>query len=164
MTTASPANQTGTAHTITLASLASDAALVAGRAGTAIDNGASGEDAMDAMLGGFITTGTSPVANKQIEIWVSGSYDSTTFAGDATGSDAALTPSAKSLMRLAQVIPTDATSNKKYSFCAGSIAALFGGAMPPKYAVYVVHNTGVALNATSGNHQIKHTPIKYESA
>jgi hypothetical protein len=61
-TTATPANQAVTTHTISLASgpLASDASLVAGREGTAIDNGT--EDAIDAVLGGFITTGTSPTA------------------------------------------------------------------------------------------------------
>lgn len=161
MPTATPANQTVTTHTITLASLASDASLVAGRAGTAIDN--TTEDAMDAVLGGFITTGTSPTASRQIEVWVYGSYDGTTYSGDATGTDANLTPSSKMTLKLAQVIPTDATSDKKYSFCAGSVAALFGGVMPRKWGVFVVHNTGVALNATAGNHEIKHTPVKYES-
>lgn len=162
VTTATPANQTVTTHTITIASLASDTNLVAGRAGTAINNAT--EDAMDAVLGGFITTGTSPTASRQIEVWVFGSYDGTTYAGDATGTDANLTPSAKTSMKLGQIIPTSSTSNVKYSFCIGSVAALFGGAMPPKWGVFVVHNTGVALNATGGNHEIKHTPVKYESA
>lgn len=162
MPTATPLNSAVTTHTITLASLASDTALVAGRAGTGISNVA--EDAMDAVLGGFVTTGTTPTASRQIEIWVSGSYDGTTYSGDATGTDANLTPSAKPTMKLAQVIPTDATSNKKYSFCVGSVAALFGGVMPRLWAVYVVQNTGVALNATAGNHEVKHTPVKYESA
>jgi hypothetical protein len=163
-TTATPANQAVTTHTISLASgpLASDASLVAGREGTAIDNGT--EDAIDAVLGGFITTGTSPTASKQIEVWVCGSYDGTSYAGGATGSDANLTPQAKSLLKLGQVIPTTATSNQKYTFCIGSVAALFGGVMPRKWSVFVVHNTGVVLNATGANHEVKHTPVKYESA
>lgn len=164
MPTATPLNGTVTTHTITLTSLASDTNLVAGRAGTAINNGSAGEDAMDATLGGFVTTGTSPTANRQIEIWVYGSYDGTSYSGDATGADANLTPSAKASMKLAQVIPTDATSNKKYTFCSGSVAALFGGVMPPRWGVFAVQNTGVALNATAANHEIRHTPVKYESA
>jgi hypothetical protein len=36
--------------------------------------------------------------------------------------------------------------------------------MPRKWSVFVVHNTGVALNATGANHEVKHTPVKYESA
>lgn len=162
VTTATPANQSVTTHTITIASLATDANLVAGREGTAINNAT--EDAMDAVLGGFITTGTSPTASKQIEVWVYGSYDGTSYSGGPTGTDANLTPQAKSLLKLGQIIPTTATSNQKYTFCIGSVAALFGGAMPPKWGVYVVHNTGVVLHATAGNHEIKHTPVKYESA
>jgi hypothetical protein len=164
-TTATPANQTVVTHTIGLSTgpLASDTNLVAGREGTAIDNNAT-DQAIDAVLGGFITTGTSPTASKQIEVWVSGSYDGTSYAGGATGSDANLTPQAKSLLKLGQVIPTTSTSNQKYTFCVGSVAALFGGAMPRKWSVFVVHNTGVALNSTAGNHEIKHTPIKYQSA
>jgi hypothetical protein len=162
VTTATPANQSVTTHTITIASLATDASIVAGREGTAINNAT--EDAMDAVLGGFITTGTTPTASKQIEVWIYASYDGTSYSGGATGSDANLTPQAKSLLKLGQVIPTTNTSNQKYTFCIGSVAALFGGVMPPKWGVFVVHNTGANLHATGGNHEIKHTPVKYESA
>ena len=159
-TTATPANQTVVTHTITLASLASSA--TAGREGTAIDNGT--DDAIDAMVGGFITTGTSPTANKQIEIWCYGSYDGTSFSGGASGSDAGLTPQAEGLMRLLTIIPTSSTSNQKYTFGPFSVAATFGGTMPRKWGIFVRHNTAVNLNATGSNHEIRHTPVKYESA
>jgi hypothetical protein len=163
MTTATPANQTVTTHTITLASLASDTNLVAGREGTAIDNNAT-EDAIDAMVGGFVSTGTTPTASKQIEIWLAGSYDGTSYSGGATGSDANLSPQAKSLLRLLQIIPTTSTSNQKYTWGPFSVASAFGGCMPRKWSVFIVHNTGVNLNATGSNHEVKHTPVKYESA
>jgi len=162
MVTATPTYGTVTTHTITLASLASDTALVAGRAGTVIDN--VSEDAVDAMVGGIVTTGTSPTTARQIEIWLYGSYDGTTYSGDASGTDANLTPSEKTLLELLTVIPTVATSNKAYQWGPFSVAQAFGGTMPRKWGVYVVHNTGVVLNATGGNHEVKHTPIKYESA
>ena len=161
MTTATPTYSSVTTHTCTIASLATSA--TAGREGTAIDNGAT-EDAIDAILGGFITTGTSPTASRQIEIWVYGSYDGTSYSGGATGSDAALTPQAEGLMKLGVVIPTSATSNQKYTFCIGSVAALFGGTLPKKWGVYVRHNTGVNLNSTAGNHEIKHTPVKFDAS
>jgi hypothetical protein len=163
MTTATPANQTVTTHTITLASLASDTSLVAGREGTAIDNHAT-EDAIDAMVGGKVTTGTSPTAARQIEAWLAGSYDGTTYSGGATGADANLTPSEKTLLKLLTIIPTVNTSNKTYQWGPFSVAQAFGGCMPRKWSVFIVHNTGVALNATAGNHEVKHTPVKYESA
>lgn len=162
MTTASPANQTVVTHTITLASLASDAALLAGREGTAIDNNAT-DDAIDAVLGGFVTTGTSPTAARQIEVWLSGSYDGTSFSGGAAGADGNLTPQEKTLLKLLTIIPTGATSNQKYTWGPFSVAQAFGGTMPRKWNVYVVQNTGAALNATGGNHEVKHTPVKYES-
>lgn len=164
MPTASPAYQTPATLTMTLASLASDTNLVAGRASTSINNGSAGADAIDALVGGKVTTGTSPTADRQIEVWAYGSYDGTSYAGGATGSDANLTPQAKSLMRLLTVIPTSSTSNQLYTWGPFSIAQAFGGAVPEKWGIYIVHNTGVALNATSGNHEVKYTPLKFESA
>lgn len=163
MTTATPANQAAVTHTITLASLASDTNLVAGREGTAIDNNGT-DDAIDAMIGGKVTTGTSPTAARQIEVWLAGSYDGTSYSGAATGSDANLTPAEKTLLKLITIIPTVNTSNKTYTWGPFSVAQAFGGCMPRKWSVFIVHNTGVALNATGGNHEVKHTPVKYESA
>jgi len=162
MTTATPTYGTPAALTMTLASLSSDTNLVAGRESTAIDN--STVDAIDAIVGGKVTTGTSPTANRQIEVWVYGSYDGTSYSGGATGSDANLTPQAKSLMRLLTVIPTSSTSDQTYTWGPFSVAQAFGGAMPLEWGVYVVHNTGVNLNSTGGNHEVKYTSVKYESA
>lgn len=162
MTTASPAYQSVVTHTITLASLASDTNLVAGREGTAIDNAAT-DDAIDSTVGGFVTTGTSPTAARQIEVWLYGSYDGTSYSGGATGSDANLTPQEKTLLSRLTVIPTSSTSNQKYTWGPFSVAQAFGGTMPRKWGVFVVHNTGVNLNSTGSNHEVKHTPVKYES-
>lgn len=165
MATASPAYSGPTALTITLASLATDANLLVGRESTAIDQKDT-TDAIDVILGGKITTGTTPTASKQIEVWVYGSYDDTDFSASATGSDAALTTTAESkvLMKLGCIIPTNATSDTTYKFTIGSLARLFGGVIPPQWGVFVVHNTGVNLNSTAGNHEIAFMTLKYESA
>jgi len=34
--------------------------------------------------------------------------------------------------------------------------------MPPKWVIFITHNTGVNLNATAGNHQIRVQPY-YET-
>jgi hypothetical protein len=161
MATATPVYGTPTAMTITIAALASDTTLVAGRAGTAVDQKDT-LDAVDVLVGGKITTGTSPTAARQIEVWAYASYDDTEFSGSATGSDANLTPDEKTTMRLLQVIPTVNTSNKTYKFL--SIANAFGGTVPVQFGIYVVHNTGVALHATGANHEIVYITVKYESA
>ena len=53
---------------------------------------------------------------------------------------------------------TDATTDRVYHFGPVSVASAFGGVMPVKFVVFVVHNTAVALNATAGNHQIRIQP------
>lgn len=148
------------ALTITLASLASDTALVAGRASAAIDN--SSNLYADAVIGGFITTGTTPTAGV-IEVWAYGSYDGTSYGGGATGSDATLTPegSQKGGLRLLASIATNTTSNQKYTLPSVSLAAAFGGVMPQKWGIFVVQSTAVALHATVGNHEIKYEGVTY---
>jgi hypothetical protein len=157
-----PSYGAATTHTITLASLASDTNLIAGRQGTVIDN--TTELAIDCHVGGFVTTGTSPTSGRQIEVWAFGSYDGTTYSAGAGATDANFSPTGeKTLMRRLEVIPTDNTSNHKYEFGPYSIATAFGGFVPRKWGVFFVHNTAVALNATGGNHEVKHTPIQTQS-
>ena len=161
MTTATILHDAATTDTITLASLASDTNLVAGREGTAVSH----EDAeIDSLVGGKVTTGTSPTASRQIEVWAYGSYDGTSYSGGASGSDANLTPQEKTLLRLLTIIPTVNTSNQAYTWGPFSMAQAFGGSLPRKTGVFIVHNTGVNLNSTAGNHEVKRTPIKYSSA
>ncbi|HXF88144.1 MAG TPA: hypothetical protein VNK48_07325 [Xanthobacteraceae bacterium] len=149
--------------TITLTSLASDTSLIAGRASAAVDNSSSAN--VDYLVGGKVTTGTSPTANRQIEVWAYASYDGTTYSAGATGSDASFSPTGeKGLMRLLQVIPTDATSNHTYEWGPCSLAQAYGGTCPSKWGIYIVHNTGVALNSTGTNHEVKAIPVKYVSA
>ena len=163
MATLTPSYGSVTTHTITLTGLASDTNLVAGRAGTSIDN--TSELADDSTVGGFFTSSTTvtPTAAKQVEVWGYGSYDGVTYTGGATGTDANLTPSEKTLMKLITVVPTVATQNKKYEWGCESVARLFGGTMPRKWGIYLVHNMGTGFSVTAANHEVKHTPIKYTS-
>lgn len=161
MTTASILHGAATTDTITIASLASDTNLVAGREGTAVSH----EDAeIDSIVGGKVTTGTSPTASRQIEIWAYGSYDGTSYSGGASGSNANLTPTEKTTMALLTIIPTVNTSDKTYTWGPFSLANAFGGTLPRKTGIFIVHNTGVNLNATGGNHEVKRTPVNYTSA
>jgi hypothetical protein len=163
MTTATPTFGTIVTHTISGASLASDANLLAGRQGTAIDQIGT-DDALDALVGGLVTLGTSPTTAKQIEFWAYGSFDGGTTYNDAiTGTDGNVTLINKNSLRLLCVIPTLATSNQAYRWGPYSIAQAFGGFVPSKWGIFVVHNTGVALNSTAGNFAVKHYPIKVAS-
>ena len=165
MATATPVYGASVAMTCTIASLASDTNLLVGRESTAVDQKDT-TDAIDVMLGGKITTGTSPTASRQIEIWLTASYDDTEFSGSAAGTDGALTLIAetKTLLRLFTIIPTNNTSDRAYKFGPYSVAQCFGGTMPVQWGVWIVHNTGVNLNSTAGNHELVFFPVKYESA
>lgn len=161
--TATPVYGTDTSITITLNSLATDANLLIGRASTAIDN--TSDLAIDALVGGqFVSHSAAPTASKQIEVWAYGSYDGTNYNGGATGSDAGLTVTAvkKALFRCVTIIPTDASTSSTYTWGPFSIAQLFGGVMPRKWGLFVVHNMGQILNA-AGN-VARYTPVKVQSA
>lgn len=147
---------TNQALTITLASLASDSNLLAGRESNAIDN--TTNLFLDYLLDGKITTGTSPTTAKEIRIYVVGLFGDASWPDVFDGTDSNETVSGvgtrDSACKLAAVIPTIATSDLGYFFGPISVASLFGGVCPAKFVVFVVHNTAVNLNATGGNHFI----------
>lgn len=144
------------AITITLASLATSSTWVAGRASADIDN--SSNLYFDYQIGGKITVGTTPTANTTIEVWVIPiAYD--TVYSDVFGSgDANETVTSREILRacgriLCVIDVPVATSNVAYWF-QGNISEALGAPAPAKFQIFVVHNTGVNLNATGGNHVI----------
>lgn len=150
--------------TITLASLASDTNLLAGRESDAIVN--TSTLATDYLISGKVTAGTSPTASRSIEVWAVGSWDGTNWPDVFDGTESAETITSadikSSICRLLGTMATANTSDRTYHFGPVSVAAAFGGVVPPKFVVFIVHNTGVALNATAGNHQIRIQPV-YET-
>lgn len=159
-------NAYGTAAdaTITLASLASDTNLLAGRQSSVVDN--TSALTTDYLVSGKVTTNGSsaPTAARSIEVWAVGSWDGTNWPDVITGSgDAGKTFTSAdikaSLCRLLAAMATDATTGRSYFFGPVSVAAAFGGTLPPKFVVFVVQNTGQTLNTTAGNHQIRLQPV-----
>lgn len=147
--------------TITLASLATDANKLTGVESDAVVN--TTNLYTDYLISGKITTGTSPTASKSIEVWAVASWDGTSWPDvfDGTGSAETITDATiKPLIcRLIASMGTIATSNITYHFAAVSIARLFDGVVPPKFVVFVTHDTGVNLNSTAGNHQVRIQPV-----
>ena len=147
--------------TITLASLASDTSLLTGRESATIDN--SSNLYLDYLISGKITTGTSPTASRSIEVWAVGSWDGTNWPDVFDGTESAETITSSdikaSVCKFIAAMATSATSNVTYHFGPVSLAAAFGGVLPPKVVLFVTHSTAVALNATAGNHQIRLQPV-----
>jgi hypothetical protein len=150
--------------TITLASLATDANLLAGRESATIDN--SSNLYLDYLISGKITAGTSPTAAKSIEVWAVGSWDGTTWPDVFDGTESAETITSAdikaSICRLISAMATANTSDRTYHFGPVSLASTFGGTLPPKVVLFVTHSTGQNLNSTAGNHQIRIQPV-YET-
>lgn len=150
--------------TITLASLASDTNLLAGRESSEIVN--TSTLALDYLISGKITAGTSPTTARSIEVWAVASWDGTNWPDVFDGTESAETITSAdikaSVCRLLASMATANTSDRAYHFSGVSLAAAFGGVVPPKFVIFVVHNTAVALNATAGNHQIRLQPV-YET-
>jgi hypothetical protein len=143
-----------TTITAAVASLASDSNLLTGIESSIIDNTTDGFD--DILLSGKTTTGTSPTAAKQIEIWAvawDGSGWPDVFDG-TTSSETITSADIKSIIcKAVAIIPTNNTSDRTYHYSGISARAVFGGVLPSKFVLFQTHNTGVALNATAANHE-----------
>ena len=144
------------ALTITLAALASDTNFLTGRASNVVDN--TTLLYLDYLLAGKITTGTTPTTGREIRVYVVGLMEDSTYPDVFDGTNAGKTVSSAgtrdSVCKLAAVMATGSTSDQAYYFGPISVAALFGGVLPKKFQVFVVHSTAVNLNATSANQAI----------
>lgn len=147
--------------TITLASLASDTNLLTGRESATIDN--STNLYLDILISGKVTAGTSPTAARSIEVWAVGSWDGTNWPDVFDGTESAETITSAdikaSVTRYLAAMATANTSDRTYHFGPVSLASAFGGTLPPKVVLFITHSTGVALNSTAGNHQIRLQPV-----
>lgn len=147
-----------------LTSLATDTNLLAGWQSAAVDNTTNLSD--DELLTGVLKAGSSaPTVNTSIEVWVYGTLDDTpTYPDTITGSVGTATLTStntkNSGLALALVITVDATANRLYSIRPVSVASLFGGNMPKRWGIYIVHNTGVALGTTQ---VVSRIPVQYQS-
>jgi hypothetical protein len=147
--------------TITLASLASDTNLLTGRESDVIDN--TSLLVLDYLVSGKIAAGTSPTASRSIEVWAVGSWDGTNWPDVFDGTESAETITSAdikaSVCRFLAAMATANTTDRVYHFGPVSLAAAFGGVLPPKVVLFITHSTGVALNSTAGNHQIRLQPV-----
>jgi len=159
MATIKPAYTNSATIVISPASLATSSTRVAGRQSDVVDNTSS--LFLDCLVTGKVTTGTSPTAGKQIDIWVFASEDGTNYPEGFSTADAARSANSEntrnSALRLAATVIVDSTSDRTYYVAPFSIAALYGGNMPRKWGLWVVHDTAVNLNATAGNHAWTYT-------
>jgi len=159
----------GTRTTITIApeNVATSSTFVAGVESNVIDN--TTDKAVDALVSGVWTSGTTPTANTQVLIYVGALQDDTTYPDVFDGTSSAETVTSvgvgQGFLKFGAILSVDSnTSNRAYSCAPFSVAQLFGGVLPPKWFLFITHNTGVNSNSTAGNHVWKYLPIKYDVA
>jgi hypothetical protein len=160
---------TPAALAISVSSLASDSTLLIGRESALVDN-TSGLY-LDYLIAGKISTNGSsaPTVGTVIEVWAWGSHDeATTFPDTITGADTGRTLTSRDIIasgfRPVASMVVDTTTGRGYPFGPVALASLYGGVVPMKWGLWVVHNTGQTLNATGGNHYIKVTPVYAQAA
>lgn len=139
---------TSAALTITLASLASSTSGV-GRQSTLVDN--STTRYQDLLVYVKLTQGTTPTGSKAAYAYlIRSDKDATTpHRTDGAGaSDAAWTALNARLVGVLRNKTSPATGDVLY----GEFAISAPG---PEWGIAIVHDTGVALNATAGNHWVR---------
>lgn len=137
-----------------IASLGTSSTLVAGYSFAEIDN--TTNLYLDEWISGVITVGSTPTANTVIESWIIPKREDSSYHDTFDGTSKAVTVTSRAMLRaygwLLRSMDVDVTtSNRGYEF-NGSVWRTCDFYMPAKYQIFVVHNTGVNLNATAGNH------------
>lgn len=96
---------------------------------------------VSAGIGGGVLAG-----NKAVYLWIATSEDAgTTWTGNATGSDAAITLDSPNQFNLGGAIAFAAQSTTRGA--SFSLKAACGGSLPAKWSVIVENQTGIALSS-----------------
>lgn len=160
--TIKPLYSTATALTITLDSLANNAA----RQSAVVDESTALND--DELLGCTITTpatGTLATGSPSVTLYVYALTDATHYTDGCTGSDATFTVPSQVNMPPILIVGVGSSAQSLSSALtvyAGpvSVAALFGGTLPQKWGVVAVNNLAVA---TGTGCSLTRTPVQYQA-
>ncbi|MGH9524206.1 MAG: hypothetical protein ACRD3E_16910 [Terriglobales bacterium] len=155
MTTQSISYGTRTAVTCSLNSLANNS----NRESNAVDN--TSALAVDYEVAVVLALAASVTVGDVVTVWCAAS-DGTDYTGGGSGSDSSYSALGEGQLQLIGIITCVTTSAKTYKFILPSLAAFFGGAVPPKFSFIVENASGQAL-ASSG-HSIEVRSINYTYA
>lgn len=168
MATVSIAYRASSTITIAPENVASSSGFTAGVESAVYDN-TSNKD-VDVLIAGTWTCGTTPTINTQVLVYVFAIRDDAPFypdVMDGTSSAETITSAGvgAGFLKLGGAAQVDSTtSNRAYDIGPFSVAQMYGGVCPPKFGLFITHNTGVNSNSTSGNHVWKATGVSYTVA
>ena len=148
-----------TAIAISLASITSGGA----QQSAVVDN--TGEMFIDVLvqLTVKLQAGT-PGGEKSILVYAYASEDGTKLTDNATGSDGTISLRKPTNLRLLGVIYTPDSGALSYASHPMSLLACFGGiAIPRKWGIAVLNQTGLTFSGTEGDHQKTYTGIRLQT-
>lgn len=132
-----------------LVDLAESNTWIAGWSSDPIDNTTTGYH--DFLISGTLTIlheGTPVVG--ELRVYVVAMISDDTWPAGITATDAAdafaLVNQRDSVAKLGAVIVNTATVHITYPFGPFSVASLFGGVCPPKFCIFITHNTDTTLD------------------
>lgn len=145
-----------------LNSLAASSSLLAGAESGAVDN--TSNKYTDYLLAGYIKAGSANSQVGVIEVHVVGMVNDSEWPDVFDGTDSTETITSAeikaAICKPAAYISTTATNDRIYPFGPVSVAALFGGAMPKKFVVFVTQTAQTSTNAlASSGHKLSVTPV-----
>jgi hypothetical protein len=111
--------------------------------------------------------GATPTVSKSVEVWAYAAIKiasgTPTYPAGITGSDSNRSITSVnvkfSALRQLHGMTSDATSGLDLFIPPTSIADLFGE-LPPFWGLWIVHDTGMALDSTAGNHYLHYHRIR----
>lgn len=110
----------------------------------------------DVLLSGSVKLGTTPTANKQVDVWVVACKDGgTTYPTPITNAGAVSKVFGSENQRnaaakLLKTMLTEGTTGSVLEFSNESVEALFGGVVPQKFILFLAHDSAVNLDASAG--------------
>jgi hypothetical protein len=146
---------TPTTITITLASLG--AALA--RESASVDNTSNLFQDAFVVLTVKLATGT-PADLVLVNIYASGSEDGTNWGDNSTGVNAAITLRNNTNLNLVGQITTPDSGSLVYVSQPFSVAAVFGGVLPPFWSIIVENRTNLAFDSTGNS--LKYTGMNLQ--
>lgn len=159
----------GTAAAFTqtnLDGISSSSTWVAGWTSGSINN--TSDLHLDYLIGGTFQVESSGLSAGQINVSAYAAFNTTptwpdVFSAGTEGTEGTATihdtEIRDSAFRLIASITTDTTASRNYPFPPTGIAQLFGGPVPPYFAIFVAQSTGTTLETTGDPNQVYYVPV-----
>ena len=149
--------------TVTLATLGSAGAS---RQSTVVTNTATRYDDAYVTMTVTVKTGTAPAGDKALYYYFYSAGSGTDYTSPCTGSDDTITITSPNnlfgpgVLTLQSSAASLATSN----LMVPSVAAYFGGILPPKWGMVFQNSSAMILSATGGDHAIAYVGVTFTTS